>query len=99
MKENRALLTLLSEMGVVEGTDDDGEPVYAEHVLCRDPHERLFAYGQWHEGLYLPPAPATTIGGSTPLLPRGRSLGGVPRRQGPQGVRPADGAPAPTTPR
>lgn len=53
MKENRDLLTLLKEMDVVEGTGDDGEPIYAEHVLCRDPHERLFAYGDWHEGLYL----------------------------------------------
>ena len=53
MKDNRDLLTLLKEMGAVEGTGDDGEPVYAEEVLCRDPHERLFAYGQWHEGLYL----------------------------------------------
>jgi protoporphyrinogen oxidase len=53
MKDNRALLTLLQEMGVVEGVEKDGEPIYAEHVLCRDPHERLFAYGDWHEGLYL----------------------------------------------
>src|SRR5207253_2989181 len=37
----------------VEGTTEDGEPVYAEQVLCRDPQERLYAYGQWHEGLYL----------------------------------------------
>jgi protoporphyrinogen oxidase len=51
--DNRALLLLLGEMGVVEGTDQDGQPVYAEEVLCRDPHERLFAYGQWQEGLYL----------------------------------------------
>jgi hypothetical protein len=53
MKDNRDLLTLLKEMDVIEGTDENGEPIYAEQVLCRDPHERLFAYGQWHEGLYL----------------------------------------------
>ncbi|MGL4554958.1 MAG: FAD-dependent oxidoreductase, partial [Gemmataceae bacterium] len=47
------LLSLLQEMGVVEGTGGDGEPAYAEHVLCRDPHERLFARGEWHDGLWL----------------------------------------------
>lgn len=53
-QENVALLELLGEMGVVEGTDAaTGEPVYAEHVLCRDPHERLFAHGHWQEGLWL----------------------------------------------
>jgi hypothetical protein len=53
LMDNRALVQLLREMGVVEGTGDDGQPVYAEHVLCRDPQERLFAYGRWSEGLYL----------------------------------------------
>jgi hypothetical protein len=53
LKDNRALVLLLREMGVVEETGPDGEPVYAEQVLCRDPQERLYAYGQWHEGLYL----------------------------------------------
>jgi phytoene dehydrogenase-like protein len=53
LKDNRALLLLLREMDVVEGTDPPGEPIFAEHVLCRDPHERLFYRGQWHEGLYL----------------------------------------------
>jgi hypothetical protein len=53
-KENAALIELLGEMGVVEGTElATGEPVFAEQVLCRDPHERLFAHGQWHEGLWL----------------------------------------------
>jgi glycine/D-amino acid oxidase-like deaminating enzyme len=55
MKENRALLLLLREMGVVEGTNPDGEPVYAEEALCRDPHERVFHRGHWYEGLYLHP--------------------------------------------
>jgi protoporphyrinogen oxidase len=53
MADNRALLLLLREMGVVEGSDREGQPIYAEHVLCRDPQERLYAYGEWHDGLYL----------------------------------------------
>jgi phytoene dehydrogenase-like protein len=53
LKDNRALLVLLREMGVVEREDDAGQPLYAEHVLCRDPHERLYCRGQWYEGLYL----------------------------------------------
>jgi protoporphyrinogen oxidase len=52
MADNRDLLTLLREMSVIEGTDKDGEPIYAEHVLCRDPHERLYAHGHWYDGLY-----------------------------------------------
>jgi phytoene dehydrogenase-like protein len=52
--DNTQLLALLREMGAIEGIDPDtGEPLFAEHMLCRDPHERLFARGQWHEGLWL----------------------------------------------
>ena len=53
MKENSALVSLLDEMGVVEGRDSDGEPVVAEQFLCRDPEERVFYRGRWYEGLYL----------------------------------------------
>ena len=53
MKENTALVSLLDEMGVVEGKDKDGEPVVAEQFLCRDPEERVFYKGRWYEGLYL----------------------------------------------
>jgi Flavin containing amine oxidoreductase len=42
MKENRALVTLLGEMGILEGTDEAGEPIVREEMLCRDPQERLF---------------------------------------------------------
>ena len=52
-KENRPLVELLDEMGVLEGTDEEGEPVVAEQFLCRDPEERLFYRGRWYEGLYL----------------------------------------------
>jgi len=53
LKENRALVTLLGELGVLEGADDEGEPVVGEQFICRDPEERIFYRGRWYEGLYL----------------------------------------------
>lgn len=53
MKENGALVSLLDEMGVLEGRDAEGQPVIAEQFLCRDPEERVFYRGRWYEGLYL----------------------------------------------
>jgi hypothetical protein len=53
LKENRALVALLDEMGVLEGADSEGEPVVAEQFICRDPEERIFYRGRWYEGLYL----------------------------------------------
>ena len=50
---NRAAVTLLEEMGVLDGRDADGEPVAREELLVRDPEERVFYRGRWHEGLYL----------------------------------------------
>lgn len=53
LKDDRALVALLDEMGVLEGRDAIGEPVVAEQFLCRDPEERVFHRGRWYEGLYL----------------------------------------------
>ncbi|HXG94179.1 MAG TPA: FAD-dependent oxidoreductase [Blastocatellia bacterium] len=53
MKENRALVSLLDEMGMLDGYADDGEPIVAEQFLCRDPEERIYYRGRWYEGLYL----------------------------------------------
>lgn len=53
MKENKALLQLFDEMGLIEGTDAEGEPIVAEQYLCREPEERIFYRGRWYEGLYL----------------------------------------------
>ena len=53
MKENRELVTLLDEMGVLDGVDEHDEPVVREEFLCRDPEERVFYKGRWYEGLYL----------------------------------------------
>jgi phytoene dehydrogenase-like protein len=52
-RENRALVALLEEMGVVEGRDAEGNPIVAEQFLCRDPEERVFYKGHWYEGLYM----------------------------------------------
>lgn len=52
MKENAALVELLDEMGVLAGVDANGDPLGREEHLCRDPEERLFAQGRWHEGLF-----------------------------------------------
>lgn len=49
--ENRSLIELLEEMGVVSGYDAVGAPRYVEEHLCRDPQERLFFDGAWHEDL------------------------------------------------
>jgi len=53
MKENQELITLLAEIGIMEGSNGEGEPVIREEFLCRDPQERVFYKGRWYEGLYL----------------------------------------------
>jgi phytoene dehydrogenase-like protein len=52
MSGNRTLIKLLDELNVVDRILDDGSPVIGEQFLCRDPHERLYCDGRWHEGLY-----------------------------------------------
>jgi hypothetical protein len=46
------MIEFLREMGVVKGIDAQGIPIIAEEYLCREPEERVFADGSWHEGLY-----------------------------------------------
>ena len=52
MQENKPLVDLLDEMGVLEGRDAEGEPIVAEQFLCRDPEQRIFFEGRWREELY-----------------------------------------------
>ena len=49
---NKPLVDMLDEMGILEGRDAAGEPIVAEQFLCRDPEQRLFFEGAWHEDLY-----------------------------------------------
>src|SRR5262249_2772206 len=53
MKENVDLICLLDEMGMLEGADSEGQPLVSEQFLCRDPEERTFYRGRWHEGLFM----------------------------------------------
>jgi phytoene dehydrogenase-like protein len=53
LQQNRSLIRLLNEMGVLDGVDAAGEPVAAEQFVVRDPEERLFYRGAWFEGMYL----------------------------------------------
>ena len=50
--------TLFEELGVVEGHNSDGSPVYKEQYLCAAPQERLYIHGRWQDGLI--PALAAT---------------------------------------
>jgi protoporphyrinogen oxidase len=50
---NHAVLRLLDECGVLQGFDAKGDPLFPEEATVRSPEERIFAYGQWWEGLYL----------------------------------------------
>jgi glycine/D-amino acid oxidase-like deaminating enzyme len=49
-REHASLCDLLDEMGVIERASS-GEWVGREQDLVRDPEERIFAAGEWHEGL------------------------------------------------
>jgi phytoene dehydrogenase-like protein len=53
LRDDRALIRVLNEVGVIEGNDDAGNPVVGEQFLCRDPEERVFFRGRWFEGLYM----------------------------------------------
>jgi protoporphyrinogen oxidase len=55
--ENRALVALLDELAVIE-RDARGQIVGKERFVVREPQERIFVNGAWHEGL----VPATLLG-------------------------------------
>jgi protoporphyrinogen oxidase len=57
--DNRGLVALLDEMGMLE-RDAQGQLRGKERWLIREPEERVFAGGAWHEGLF-PEALATAV--------------------------------------
>ena len=49
--DNKPLLDLLAEAGILLGYHPDGLPIYNETDLCYDPEERLYIRNRWQEGL------------------------------------------------
>lgn len=49
--DNKELIDFLHEQKIITHFNEDNSPVYAEEHLCYDPHERLFIYNFWQEGL------------------------------------------------
>jgi len=51
-RESAVVRRILREMGLLQGTSQDGVPRYAEGELCHAPEERVFVLGRWEEGLF-----------------------------------------------
>jgi glycine/D-amino acid oxidase-like deaminating enzyme len=49
-EEATAAHELFQDLGIITGYQN-GLPVYNEYYLGADPHERLFMYGRWQEGI------------------------------------------------
>ena len=43
---------LLEELKVIKGYNTAGLPIYDEFYICAAPQERLYAFGQWQDGLF-----------------------------------------------
>ena len=56
--ESKAVRKLFRDFGIITGDDEKGRAIYNEYYLCSDPHERLYMFGRWQEGL-LPQTGAT----------------------------------------
>ncbi len=52
-QENTGLISLLAEMELLDGRNQNGDIIVKEQYLCRDPEERVFYKGRWYDGLYL----------------------------------------------
>ncbi len=48
MRQNRALIRLLKEIDVIEGEDEEGEPVVGEQFLVRAPEARIYHKKTWY---------------------------------------------------
>ena len=50
-EEATAVKRLFEELGIITSYDLQGLPIYNEFYICADPHERLYIYGRWQDGL------------------------------------------------
>ncbi len=50
-RESAYVRTLFEELGIIQGWDSAGAPIYNDLYLCHEPQERLFKDGSFQEGL------------------------------------------------
>lgn len=50
-EESTVVRRLFKDLGIITGIDAHARPIYNEYYLCADPHERLYIYDRWQEGL------------------------------------------------
>jgi monoamine oxidase len=50
-RESRAVRELFQELGIIQGYDAFGKPIYEETFVCGAPEERLYINGKWQDGL------------------------------------------------
>ena len=50
-RESRAVRELFLELGIIQGYDRSGKPIYEETFVCGAPEERLYINGKWQDGL------------------------------------------------
>lgn len=51
-RESTVVLRILEEMKLISGFKPGGEAIFDLDQVVHDPDERLFAFGQWQEGLF-----------------------------------------------
>ena len=49
-EESKDARELFTDLGIITGMEN-GLPVYNDYYLCSDPHERLYMFGHWQEGM------------------------------------------------
>ncbi|ULJ59324.1 twin-arginine translocation pathway signal [Wielerella bovis] len=49
--ESAHVRQMLADLGILQGYDKQGNPIYREQDLVFAPDERVFAHGKWHDGL------------------------------------------------
>ena len=76
---------LLGDFGALTGYDAAGRPLYDETMLCADPQERVFANGQWHDGIL--PAAARGSAGEAQQKRFHDAMAALKRRHGADGRR------------
>ena len=82
-REAAHMRALLADLGVITSFDADGRPFFDESMLCLAPGERIYAAGEWIEGLW--PEPLADAEARAQLADLLATLDGLKRAVGSDG--------------